>query len=94
MAKSRAHIYLTGVVQGVFFRSFVRSRAKLLGISGWVMNTMDGCVEAVLEGEEMDVKEAIEDCRKGPPGSQVTDIRVEWAEPTGEFQAFEIRRQE
>ncbi len=92
MTKTRAHIYVTGRVQGVFYRSFVRSKAQLLGLKGWVKNTMEGCVEIVFEGETEDIRDAIEECRKGPKYAQITDLRVEWEKPTGEFTAFEIRQ--
>jgi len=90
--KSRAHIYITGRVQGVFYRSFVRAKAQLLGLKGWVKNTMDGCVEIVFEGETEDINSAIEDCRRGPPHAQITDMRVEWEKPHGEFNDFEIKQ--
>lgn len=92
MSRARAHVYVSGVVQGVFYRSFVRNRAQMLNLRGWIKNTMDGCVEIVFEGETDQVKEAIEDCRKGPTGAQVTDLRVEWEKPRGEFMDFEIKR--
>jgi acylphosphatase len=92
MAKTRAHIYVTGMVQGIFYRSFVRAKARLLNLKGWAKNTMDGCVEIVFEGEEQDINDAIEECRRGPPHAQVTDVRVEWEKHRGEFQNFEIKQ--
>jgi acylphosphatase len=90
MTKARAHIYVTGMVQGVFYRSFVRSRARIAGLKGWIKNTMDGCVEIVFEGETEDIMNMIDDCRRGPKHAQVTDLRVEWEKHTGEFSSFEI----
>ena len=52
MDKVRAHILISGRVQGVFFRVYTERAAQERGISGWVMNTRDGRVEAVLEGEK------------------------------------------
>ncbi len=92
MTKARAHVYVTGRVQGVFYRSFVRTRAQLLNLKGWVKNTMDGCVEIVFEGYADDINSAIEQCRRGPPHAQITDLRVEWEKPTSEFAGFEIRQ--
>jgi len=92
MGKARAHIYITGRVQGVFYRSFVRTKAQLLNLKGWAKNTMDGCVEIVFEGETEDINSAIEECRRGPPHAQITDLRVEWEKPRGEFNEFEIRQ--
>ena len=89
--KVRAHVFLSGRVQGVFFRSETKYEAKKLGVSGWVRNLPDGRVEAVLEGEEKSVKELVEFCRRGPSGARVTGIDVMWENYTGEFKDFEIR---
>jgi len=87
----RAHVFITGMVQGVFFRSETRHEAKKRGVRGWVRNIPDGRVEAVFEGEEESVKELIEFCKRGPPGARVKDTDVIWENYTGEFRDFEIR---
>ena len=89
--KVRAHVFVTGRVQGVFFRSEARHEARKLGVAGWVRNTIDGRVEAVFEGEEKSVKEIIEFCKRGPSGAKVTNVRVAWENYTGEFRDFQIR---
>ena len=89
--KVRAHVFVSGRAQGVFFRSETRYEARLRGVKGWVRNLPDGRVEAVFEGEEGAVKELIEFCRRGPPGAKVTKIDVKWEDYTGEFKDFEIR---
>jgi acylphosphatase len=89
--KVRAHIFISGMVQGVFFRSETRHEAKKRGVKGWVRNISDGGVEAVFEGEQENVKELVEFCRRGPPGARVTGIDVMWENYTGEFRDFEIR---
>ncbi len=89
--KVRAHIFIKGRVQGVFFRSEVRHKAKEIGITGWVRNLPDGKVEAVFEGEEKNVKEIIEFCKRGPPGARVAGVDVIWENYIGEFRDFEIR---
>ncbi|OYT41249.1 MAG: acylphosphatase [Candidatus Altiarchaeales archaeon ex4484_43] len=91
MAIVRAHVYISGRVQGVFFRSNTRNMAEKLGLTGWVRNLPDGRVEAVFEGEESDVKEVIEWCHKGPTYASVSDVEVKFDKPTGEFDRFEIR---
>ena len=84
-------MFISGMVQGVFFRSETRDEAKKLGVKGWVRNLSDGRVEAVFEGEEKSVKELIEFCRRGPPGARVTDVDIIWENYKGEFRNFEVR---
>jgi len=84
-------VFISGMVQGVFFRSETRDEAKKLGVKGWVRNLSDDRVEAVFEGEEKSVKELIEFCRRGPPGARVTDVDIIWENYTGEFRNFEVR---
>jgi acylphosphatase len=87
----RAHVYVSGRVQGVFFRYETRRRAIRLGVSGWVRNLPDGRVEAVFEGEKKDVEEMIRFCWRGPPGAIVRDVEVVWERPTGDLQGFHVR---
>lgn len=89
--QTRAHIVISGRVQGMFFRSFVRSESKLLNIVGWVRNMSTGQVEAVFEGDKDQIQDLIEKCKQGPPGAGVGDISVEWGEWSGTFTDFEIR---
>ncbi len=80
----RAHVYVRGRVQGVFFRYETRELARKLGIQGWVRNLPDGRVEAVFEGEKKMVEEIIKFCQHGPPGAHVEGVDVRWEEPEGE----------
>ncbi|MCS7124057.1 MAG: acylphosphatase [Candidatus Bathyarchaeota archaeon] len=91
MLKVRVHVFVSGRVQGVFFRHETRREAKMRGVKGWVRNLPDGRVEAVFEGEEEAVKQLIEFCKRGPPGAKVTGIEVKWEDYMGEFKDFEIR---
>jgi len=86
----RAHVVISGFVQGVFFRSDTRDVARSLGLTGWVLNRYDGCVEALFEGPEHAVREMIVWCHKGPPAAHVEDVKVEEGRYTGEFDTFEI----
>ena len=90
MVKARAHIYVSGKVQGVFFRQNTMKKAQSVDVLGWVKNLDDGRVEAVLEGEEETVKAVIEFCKVGPKGAQVIEINVNWELYRGEFQSFNI----
>lgn len=87
----RAHVYVSGRVQGVFFRENTRRLAQKMGVTGWVRNLPDGRVEAVFEGEEEAVRKMIEFCKRGPPAARVDDVEVIWEKPRGEFLDFEIR---
>ncbi len=90
MGVVRAHVYISGIVQGVFFRANTLKVAKKLGLKGFVRNLPDGRVEAVFEGEEEAVKKAIEWCRRGPSLARVDKVEVIWEEPKGEFEDFYI----
>lgn len=88
--KVRAHVYISGRVQGVFFRSSAEEKALELGIKGWVRNLRDGRVEAVLEGEKEKVEEMLRWCHEGPQYARVTNVEVKWEEYEGEFKSFGV----
>ncbi len=88
--KVRAHVFVSGRVQGVFFRQTTRQKAQSFGVKGWVKNLPDGRVEAVFEGEENAIKELVDFSRKGPRGALVTDFSVDWEPFAEEFDNFEI----
>jgi len=90
MTKTRRRLIVEGYVQGVFFRASTREKARLLQVSGWVRNRWDGTVEVVAEGEESRVAELERWCQKGPPGANVTRVRVEEESYRGEFDGFDI----
>lgn len=79
----RAHLFISGRVQGVFYRAFTKDVADSLKLKGWVRNLRDGRVEAVFEGEEETILKAIEKCKQGPPYSRVDNVEVIWEEPEG-----------
>lgn len=89
--KVRAHVFISGRVQGVFFRSETRRKASEQHIKGWIRNLRDGRVEAIFEGEEKSVKELLEFCRRGPLGARVVRLDVIWETYTGNFRDFRIR---
>jgi acylphosphatase len=91
MENARAHLFIEGRVQGVFFRAFTREIATRFGLGGWVKNLYDGRVEAVFEGNRDIIEQAIAECQKGPPGSYVTNIDSVWEEHTGAFRGFQIK---
>jgi len=89
--KVRAHLFVSGRVQGVFFRAETQEKAKDLGVFGWVKNLSEDRVEAVFEGERAKVEEMVKWAKKGPPGAIVNDLNVVWEEYQAEFNSFEIR---
>jgi acylphosphatase len=90
MAKVRVHVFVSGIVQGVFFRQKTKQQAENLGVTGWVRNLYDGRVEAVFEGEEEDVKALVDFCRKGPRGAVITNVDVTFERFVGEFRNFKV----
>lgn len=82
---------ITGKVQGVFYRAETASKARQLGLTGWVRNLKDGRVEAIFEGEEADVQKMIDFCRRGPPNAYVVDVDVRRQEWKDEFDNFEVK---
>jgi acylphosphatase len=86
----RAHVLVSGRVQGVAFRDSTRQEAERLGLGGWVRNTEDGQVEAVFEGESEAVRQMIEWCKSGPSSADVEDVSVEQETPEG-LSGFEVR---
>jgi len=91
MVKDRVHVFVSGNVQGVFFRQKTKRQAESLGVNGWVRNLPDGRVEAVFEGEEEAVKKLVEYCHYGPSSAKVTGVDVAWELYRGEFSGFETR---
>lgn len=87
---TRAHIIVTGLVQGVFFRYSTTKKAQEFNVFGWVRNLRDGRVEIVCEGTEDGVEKLIEWCKRGPQGAYVKDVQITWEQYTGNFETFEI----
>jgi len=89
--KIRAHVVISGRVQGVFFRATMMEKATEYHVTGWVRNTSDGRLEAVFEGEQGDVNEMVEFCRRGPPAARVASIEIVKGAYAGEFTDFRPR---
>jgi acylphosphatase len=86
----RAHVFVSGHVQGVNFRWYTQRKAQELGVTGWVRNLWDGRVEAVFEGEEPAVRRAVDWCHVGPPSAWVDNVQVSYEQPTGESNRFRV----
>lgn len=85
-----AHIFISGFVQGIGFRQFIKKNAEEHGLAGWVRNLTDGRVEAVLKARKEDVEKMIMLCRKGPFLAEVENVEVRWEEREEKFEGFEI----
>ena len=89
--RERARVYVTGRVQGVFFRDSTRQNAERLGLSGWVRNSPDGAVEAVFEGPSEKVREMVRWCEVGPPDASVRDVDADFGPARDDLPGFEVR---
>ena len=89
--KTNVYVKIHGKVQGVWFRASTKQKAEQLGLTGWVRNTDDGCVEAVFEGEEKLVQDMIKWCYHGPPLSKVKNVEVKNQNSTNSFDSFLIK---
>jgi len=70
------HLLIKGKVQGVFYRASAKEKADELGITGWVKNTPAGFVEALACGDDNDVQQFVEWCKKGPSNAVVDDVVI------------------
>jgi acylphosphatase len=87
---TRANIFVSGLVQGVFFRDHTQRWATSLNLTGWVRNLRDGRVEVLAEGDKEKIDELVSRLNRGPPLSQVDRVDVKWEEYKGEFEDFRI----
>lgn len=87
---AKAHIFVSGFVQGVGYRHFVRKKARELGLTGWVRNLPDNRVEAVFAGSKEKINEIVALCKKGPFLSEVEDVEVLWEKEIEKFTSFDI----
>lgn len=84
-----AHVVAHGKVQGVFYRDTMRRSAIARGVNGSAVNLPDGTVECHFEGERGAVEAMVEVARQGSPGSNVTQLDIDWIAPTG-AQGFRV----
>lgn len=84
------HVFISGFVQSVGFRQFIKINADKLSLTGWVRNTPDGRVEAVFQGKKEKIEEMIVLCKKGPFLSEVESVNIVWEDRKEKFSGFEI----
>lgn len=88
--RSAIHFYVSGRVQGVYFRATTQATARQLGLTGWVRNLPDGRVEGVACGEGKKLDKLVTWLHHGPEQAQVTDLRIE-SEQARNWDGFDIR---
>lgn len=91
MTLQQLHAIVHGRVQGVNFRFFTVQTARELGLTGWVMNRLDGTVEVRAEGERAHLDKLVAFLHVGPPAARVTTVDIEWLSAGGKFQEFTIK---
>lgn len=91
MESLRAHVTISGRVQGVGFRFTTQDVAIVYGLAGWVRNLPNGQVEAVFEGDRVAIENMVQWCHAGPPSATVEQVLVTY-EPVEGLSGFEIRR--
>ncbi|MGY5151539.1 MAG: acylphosphatase [Candidatus Nitrosopumilus sp. bin_6a] len=90
MSNYRVRLFVTGKVQGVFFRQSLKVMAKKNNVFGWVKNLKDGRVEAVLEGDEENISRIIEWAHGGPANARVEDVEIRNEKFAAEFSKFDV----
>jgi len=86
----RVHLFVSGRVQGVFFRVDTQREAQSLGLVGWVRNLPDGRVEIVAQGDAEAVRALVEWSHLGPVRAEVASVDINWEE-TDPIDGFSIR---
>ena len=91
MVQKQIHIFVTGRVQGVFFRQSTKVMAIKNNAKGWVRNLDDGRVEIVAQGETQDIDNLAHWCKTGPANSRVDEFELSDENISDEFENFEVR---
>lgn len=87
---TRVHIFVSGKVQGVYFRKYTTETAIQNNVVGWVKNLSDGRVECIAEGKSFQINNLINWCRIGPPNAAVDSVDINYEPYVGEFSNFSI----
>ena len=88
---ARLHIWVTGRVQGVGFRSFVQQSGVQFSLTGWVRNVGYDTVETVAEGSPQVLERFMEAVKTGPRAGRVDEVRIEWEAAQAEFSDFSVK---
>ena len=87
--KKSLRLYITGAVQGIFFRQFVKENAERCNVRGFVRNLEDGRVEVFIEGNNEDVDKMVDLCQKGPKHSKIDKVDIQ-EEKFQDFKEFKV----
>ena len=90
MGLKQVQLVVRGRVQGVYFRAATQREARRLGLTGWVRNRSDGCVEIFAEREEDGLKDLIAWSNRGPSAARVERVDVRWRSYVGDHPDFRI----
>jgi acylphosphatase len=90
LPKEKLHAFVTGQVQGVGFRYFVKRNADALSLTGFVRNLQEGQVEVMAEGSHTSLEQLLTLLDLGPSGAVVIDVRSEYSAATGQYHEFWI----
>lgn len=87
--KKSIRLYISGIIQGIFYRNFIKENADKLNLKGFVRNLEDGRVEIFLEGNPDDVRKMIEIAKKGPRHSEIKNVE-EKQEKFQDLKSFKV----
>ena len=85
----QVHMYISGFVQGVGFREYVKKKARKMNVTGWTRNLTDRRVEIVAQADEALLNKFIKIASRGPFLAEVKNVSLEWEEPQEIFAGFE-----
>ncbi|MEK6913825.1 MAG: acylphosphatase [Nanoarchaeota archaeon] len=87
--KKSVRLYIKGIVQGIFFRQFIKDNAERNNIRGFVRNLEDGRVEVFIEGDNENVEKMVDLCQKGPKHSRIEKVDIQ-EEKFQDFKEFKV----
>jgi len=91
MTKKTALIKIKGRVQGVAFRDNASRQAHACNVTGFVRNCEDGSIEIMAEGNDYDIRQFINWCRKGPTMASVSKLETQWKPFEGRYYDFRVK---
>ena len=90
MSNQRVQLFVTGRVQGVFFRQSLKAKSIQNNIFGWVKNLEDGRVECILEGSKENISVLVKWAHSGPANAIVENVEIYDEKFDNEFTKFDV----